>query len=127
MKKNKQKGFAPIFIFLVIFLILAIGGGWYYVAGKLDETRRLSHPEAYANCDAVVGFEGGFNIINKCYCSDLCPDNFQVHQVFEGVDSREACIGIGGEVVEDDIGWGGYLGCKSKSGGDFGADLKSTF
>jgi len=55
----------------------------------------------------------GHTLIEKYYCSDLCPENGGTYIVFEGVNSREECTNIGGTLFIDPA-WGGYIGCGPK-------------
>lgn len=57
--------------------------------------------------------ENGLILIEKYFCSDICPDNGGVVVVFQDINSKEECAKVGGKDLID-YAWGGYIGCAPK-------------
>lgn len=57
------------------------------------------------------------DLIEKTYCSDVCPQNTRSFKVYKGVDSQEACDTIGGQTISD-AAWGAYIGCQPRPVGE---------
>lgn len=57
--------------------------------------------------------ENGLVLIEKYFCSDLCPENGGVSIVFQGINSKKECAKIDGQDLIDPA-WGGYIGCAPK-------------
>lgn len=55
--------------------------------------------------------KNGINLIERYFCSDVCPDAGGVSIVFEGIGSKEKCEEVGGKVLID-FAWKGYRGCE---------------
>ena len=49
-------------------------------------------------------------LIEKYFCSDVCPNYGGIWIVFQNVTSKEGCAEIGGRDVIDPA-WHGYIGC----------------
>jgi hypothetical protein len=57
--------------------------------------------------------ENGLILIERYFCSDVCPDYGGVSIVFQNITSREECAKVGGKDLID-AAWGGYVGCAPK-------------
>lgn len=87
------------------------------------EMERLKRINAYPsnkkidpqNYPIVLGpySENGLVLVEKYFCSDLCPDNARVVVVFRDITSQKECARVGGRDLIDPA-WGGYLGCAPK-------------
>ena len=109
MNKN-QRGFGFILIFLIIVVILLTGFvGWYVLNKSNDNSSKLNEQgNEQSNSESSLP-----KLVDKAYCSDVCPQNTTTYKVYEGVNDKESCAKIGGKEIVDP-GWGGYIGCEPK-------------
>ena len=54
--------------------------------------------------------KNGLILIEKYFCSDVCPQYGGIHLVYKDIKSKEECAKISGDDIIDPA-WGGYIGC----------------
>ncbi|MFH0832313.1 MAG: hypothetical protein V1900_01140 [Candidatus Aenigmatarchaeota archaeon] len=130
-KKNKQikKSNPEIWLILLALVLLVVFFITNFIQTKArflteediqDELKKLWLINSYPNNTMIdaneypktIGVYNGLALIEKYYCSDVCPAYGGVYLVFENV-GRNKCIEVGGEEAID-YGWGGYIGCKPR-------------
>ena len=57
--------------------------------------------------------ENGLILIERYFCSDICPNYGGISIVFQNITSKEECAKVGGKDLIDPA-WGGYIGCAPK-------------
>jgi len=95
----KQKRIVFILAGLVV-LAVAAGATWWY----LSQQKTNNEP-------------GGDGLIEKSYCSDLCPQNTRKFRIYPDVKSQAECDARGGQTIKD-AAWGGFIGCQPRPDGE---------
>ena len=60
--------------------------------------------------------KNGLTLVEKYYCSDLCPDAGSVSILFENITSEEQCAAISGKIIIDPA-WKAFIGCSPNISG----------
>lgn len=55
-------------------------------------------------------YKDGLILIERYFCSDVCPDYGGVSIVYQNITSKEDCAKVGGKDLIDPA-WHGYIGC----------------
>lgn len=85
------------------------------VRAELERVREISTYPANMNIRSwdypkVFGIWHNMTLVERYFCSDVCPDYGRLDLVFQGV-GPEQCENAGGIELRD-LAWGGYIGCK---------------
>ena len=97
---------------IALFSVFSATGG----ANLDEEIQKLksinSHPSSIdqSNYPKQFGFLGSHPLVEKYYCSDLCPANSRVILVYGDVNTDRQCMAVGGMSLTD-IAFRGYIGC----------------
>lgn len=113
-----------IFLFVLLIFLNFVNNKTKYLTNNdlRIELENLGKINAYPNnmeinindYPKIIGrySKNGLILVERYYCSDLCPNNGRVFMVFENI-SKEECSKIGGEEVNA-VFPPEYLGCKPK-------------
>ncbi len=92
---------------------IAISAGAVTIVAVLAAVLFYSSASAYPR-SAGIDPETGLRLVQIQFCSDVCPEYTRVFTVFEGVDSPDECLEIGGQAIRD-AAWHGFIGCQPKA------------
>ena len=88
-----------------------------------EEMKNLGKCNAYPNNQEINQYNyprilgtysrNGLTLVERYFCSDVCPAYGRVSIVFENITSKEKCAEADGRDLID-LAWGGYMGCAPK-------------
>jgi hypothetical protein len=89
---------------------------------EINQFPRSINPQEYPVVVAAVA-SSNLTLIERYYCSDLCPEYARVVLIYGGISSVEECKEQEG-VSLTDIAWGGYVGCAPLRCSDLDPDIQ---
>jgi hypothetical protein len=117
--------FVSIPLIIIVIISGCIAGSWTDkrvlteddIKNELQRLKTInSYPiNKYINSKdypKVIGnySKNGLTIIERYFCSDVCPDYGRVSIIYANITSKEECKEVGGFDIIDPA-WGGYVGC----------------